>query len=487
VLQLMQIRALPALLGAACLVALGGCSEREGGPIAVAAIGGPPGFVDPNRVPLDPPSAFLLEAAAQGLVRFDAAGEIEPALAQSWIVSDDGLRYTFRIRRTDWHGGGRVTAREVANRLRAAAAPGSRNPLKPILGLIDEIEPMTDEVLEIALKAPRPNFLQLLAQAELAILKDGIGTGPYRAARQGDGSMFLSLPPVEDGEADPAQPPIALRGERAALAVAHFGLDGADLVVGGTAGDLPIARAADPPNAALVFDPVGGLFGLVFERGEGALAQPAARRALGMAVDRDGIVAALAVPGLAPRASLLPAGLDEQPAAAEPDWAGAALAARRQEAARTLATLAGGDPIRVRVAMPAGPGYRLIFAYLRRDWRVIGVEAVAVAPGAPADLRFVDAVAPTTMATWYLRNFTCDRGRVCAPEADAALAAARTTQDRAERLDLIAKADRMLTEAAVFLPIAAPVRWSLVSPRLTGFRRNPFGRHSPVELIARRQ
>jgi hypothetical protein len=34
------------------------------------------------------------------------------------------------------------------------------------------------------------------------------------------------------------------------------------------------------------------------------------------------------------------------------------------------------------------------------------------------------------------------------------------------------------------VPIAAPVRWSLVSPRLTGFRRNVFGRHAPGELIA---
>ena len=88
--------------------------------------------------PLDPPSAFLIEAVAQGLVRFDAAGEIEPALAQSWIVSDDGLRYTFRLRRAQWADGGRVTAEQVAARLRAALSRASRNPLKPVLGAIDD-------------------------------------------------------------------------------------------------------------------------------------------------------------------------------------------------------------------------------------------------------------------------------------------------------------------------------------------------------------
>jgi hypothetical protein len=33
------------------------------------------------------------------------------------------------------------------------------------------------------------------------------------------------------------------------------------------------------------------------------------------------------------------------------------------------------------------------------------------------------------------------------------------------------------------VPIAAPVRWTLVAPRLTGFRRNMFARHPPAELI----
>ena len=88
----------------------------------------PPRLANPNLQPLDPPSAFLTEALAQGLVRFDAAGEIEPALAQSWIVSDDGLRYTFRLRRTAWAGGEPVTAEQVAARLRAALEPGEPQP-----------------------------------------------------------------------------------------------------------------------------------------------------------------------------------------------------------------------------------------------------------------------------------------------------------------------------------------------------------------------
>jgi len=475
----MTIRALFA--AGALLLLGGGCAREETGPVGVSAIGGAPAIADPNRAPLDAPSAFLIEASAQGLVRFDADGEIEPALAQSWIVSDDGLRYTFRLRRTEWAGGGKVTAQQVVARLRSVLGRASRNPLKPIFGVVRQIEAMTEEVLEITLRAPRTNFLQLLAQPELAVLAGTRGTGPYLANPQPEGGFLLSLPIPEEEEA-PEEPPIALRGEPASAAVARFMAGGSDLVVGGTAGDLPLVRAADPAAAVLQFDPVAGLFGLVFQRTDGPLAEPAARRALAMALDRDAMVAALGVPGLLARVSLLPPGLEEVPQPAAPDWTAVPLVVRRQEA-RTLT--ASEAPLRLTVAMPEGVGYRLVFAYLRRDWRAIGVETERVAPDADADVRFIDRVAPATMTAWYLRHFTCELNRLCSAQADQALAAARETPSVPERRALLAKADALMTEAVLFVPIAAPVRWSLVSPRITGFRRNVFGRHAPSELIAR--
>ena len=481
----MPIRTAPLRAAGAALILLAGCGGRETGPVTVTAIGNAPALANPNLVPLDAASAFLAIAAAQGLVRFNALGQIEPALAQSWIVSDDGLRHTFRIRRINWTGGGRVTAQQVVARLRAATSTGSRSPLKPILGSIARIEAMTDEVLEITLKGPRPDFLELLAQPELGMLLNGRGTGPYRVAPGPDGSVLLTLPqPEDEEEPPPAAESIALRADRASFAVARFIAGGADLVIGGTAADLPIVRAADPAAGALQFDPVAGLFGLAFERRDGLLSEPAARRALAMALDRDGIVAALGATGLVPRTALLPPGLEEVPAPAQAEWASSPLPERRAFARRAIADLAGGEPVRLRVAIPDGPGYRLLFAFLRRDWRAIGVEAERVPADAGADLRLLDSVAPATMAAWYLRQFTCDRGRACDGGADAALAAARETRDPAERRALLAKADAILSDAAIFVPIAAPVRWSLVSPRLTGFRRNKFGLHAPGELIA---
>jgi peptide/nickel transport system substrate-binding protein len=151
--------------------------------VAISAIGEPAKLVNQNPTPHDTQAALLLQATAQGLVRFEAGGQILPGLAQRWIVSDDGLRYTFRLAPLNWTGDGKVGAEQVVQRLRAAASPASRNRLKPVLGAIDEIVPMTEDVFEISLKSPRPRFLELLAQPELSILSDGRGSGPCTAAR----------------------------------------------------------------------------------------------------------------------------------------------------------------------------------------------------------------------------------------------------------------------------------------------------------------
>jgi peptide/nickel transport system substrate-binding protein len=479
----MVTRLPPPLHLLAATLLLAACGDKESGPVAISAIGAGPRIVNPNHEPPDAPSAILMEAAAQGLVRFDAGGEIEPALAQRWIVSDDGLRYTFRLGKAAWDGDGRVTADQAVARLKAAAAPASRNPLRPILGAIDDIVAMTDDVLEISLRSPRPNFLQLLAQPEMAIVRAGRGAGPYVAERQPDGSVRLSLPRKDEEERETA-PPLLLRGEPAAAAVARFGGGQADLVLGGTLADLPLARKAGTPAAQLRFDPVGGLFGLAFTAADGPFARVETRQALAMAIDRPGLAAALAVPGLAARQSLLPPGIEGLAQTSAPAWIRDPLPARQARAAALLREAsAGGGRLRVRVALPAGPGLKLMFARLRRDWAAVGVEAVSVPAGAPADLRLVDEAAPAALASWYLRHFSCDAGPVCDPAADEMMAAARIAPDAASRRGLLANADRILAGLGPFIPLTAPVRWSLVAPRLTGFRPNVFGRHPVGELV----
>ena len=126
-----------------------------------------------------------MSSAAQGLVRFDARGQIEPGLAERWNVTDDGLSYIFRLQSSEWPDGGKVTAYQVARLLKRQLAERSRNEIKDTFGVISEIVPMTERVLEIRLIAPRPNLLQLLAQPAMGISRDGQGKCHPHVQRRG--------------------------------------------------------------------------------------------------------------------------------------------------------------------------------------------------------------------------------------------------------------------------------------------------------------
>src|SRR5882762_7971695 len=139
------------LIAIAAALSAAGCRRTpDDGPLAVSVIDGRLALTDPNQGSLGPAEAALINATAQGLVRYDATGQIEPGLAIRWAISEDGLYYTFRLAAIEG-----IDAEQVARRLRAVIATRSHNPLKPILGAISEIVAVTPAVVEIRLKAAR--------------------------------------------------------------------------------------------------------------------------------------------------------------------------------------------------------------------------------------------------------------------------------------------------------------------------------------------
>lgn len=480
-------RAILSLFAALALTVAGCGSATTDAPLEASVIGGAPRIVDPNLTPPAPPSALILQATAQGLVRFDATGQIEPALAERWIVSDEGRSFIFRLRPLRWGDGARLDAEDVARRLRATLGPHSRNPLKPLLGAIDEIVAVTPQVVDIRLSSPRPNLIQLLAQPEMAILSGATGSGPFAVVGRDNGALLLRPRPDPDAEAPvpiAAHREVRLRGERAGLAVARFAAGRSELVSGGTFADLAVARAADTPRGTLRFDPVAGLFGLAITRSEGFLGDADNRRAMAMAIDRDRIVGTFGVSGWQPAIAIVPLGLPDLPSPAAPDWAGNPIAERRTAASAQVARWRTrfGPPTTLRIAAPEGPGSRLLIALIAIDLRAIGVDAVAALPGEDAELVLIDAVAPGDIASWYLRRFACAEGHPCTPESEAALDAARTAPTSAERTYFLAEADRQLAAIVPFIPIASPLRWSLVAPSLDGWRESPRGWH-PLDAL----
>jgi peptide/nickel transport system substrate-binding protein len=422
----------------------------------------------------------LFSAVAQGLVRFDARGEIEPGVAERWNVSDDGLSYIFRLTKEEWPSGRSITAKDVVRIFKRQIGPESRNPIKDTVGAIHEVVAMTDRVIEIRLLAPRPNLLQLLAQPQFGLLRDREGSGPFRLSDKPQPGNILRLSrsvPGPDG--DESRREIVLLSEAsAAQAIRAFTDHKTDLVLGGSFVDLPLTRNADIPRAAFRFDPVAGLFGLVPARKGGPLAERDVRVLLNQAINRDALVAALIVPGLSPRATLLQPGLEGLGTPAAPSWLAEPGDQRRARLAAEANRLFGDAerPV-LRIALPEGPGARILLDRLARDWAPLGIRVAPAEKGVATDLRLVDAVAPSTSPAWFLRQFRCGVTPICDPKADELLDAARAAPVAAQRGALLAEAARMIDEETLYLPIAAPVRWSLVSPSVSGFATNRFARH----------
>ena len=465
---------------AALVLAAPGCRQRDDGTVNATVIGPKPRLVDPAGGLVRPGDGVLLSAVAQGLVRFDARGDIEPGLAERWNVSDDGLSYIFRLAKGNWPSGRPITARDVVRIFKLQIATASRNPIKDAVGAIDEVVAMTDRVIEIRLLAPRPNLLQLLAQPEFALLREGEGSGPFVLSDEPQPSGRLRLGrEVEGPDGDESRREIVfLSGEPAAEAIRAFASRKTDLVLGGGFIDLPLTRNADIPRASLQFDPVEGLFGLVPARRGGPLAERDVRLLLHQAIDRDAVVAALNVPGLVPRATVLQPGLEGLGEPAAPAWVAEPADQRRRRLIAEADRLFGeADRPIIRIALPEGPGARILLGRLARDWAPLGVRVAPAEKDIATDLRLVDAVAPSTSPAWFLRQFRCAETPICQPEADELLDAARAAPVAAQRAALLAESARLIDEAVLFLPIAAPVRWSLVSQSISGFAPNRFARH----------
>lgn len=466
-----------ALLGA---VPLSGCGRRsDAGPVVVSAIGGAPKLGDSSLGALDTPSRLLVDSTAQGLVRFDAAGQIEPGVAERWIVIDDGMSYIFRLRDAEWSDGRPVDAEEVVAILRRQIANRSDNSLLPFLSAIDEIVEMTPQVIEIRLKRPRPDLLKLFAQPELALFRTRPpgGSGPFRITETyRDGAMLRpAFDPARSPDEEAAEPGperhVRLIGERAARAIARFAARDSDMVTGGTFAEWPLLGSAAIAQANQRIDPAAGLFGLAIVSRKGFLAEAANRAVVARSVDRQAIVTAFA-PGWNATSQLLPDRLDSG-AAPTPGWVASATDTTSAIDRVNSWRAAHDGPLLLRIALPSGPGSTILYGIVAAGLQRIGIDTQRVAIDADADLRLIDAVAPYDSARWYLAT-AC---QPCGADAQTAVDAARDAPTLVLRAARIAEADAAVAADIAYIPVARPLRWSLVALRLGQWQGNSRAWH----------
>ena len=185
------------------LVTLGAAALAAAQPAGTLLVGlvAEPVNLDPAQV-TDLNSNRVGRRVVATLVTFpDESTQIVPGLAESWTVSKDGLRYTFKLRRgVAFHDGSPFNAEAVKFSIERQINP--EHPFNKLgkypfanffFGNVKAVEVVDDATVEFVLKEPRASFLAVLTAGAASIVSptavrklgadypsQPVGTGPFK-------------------------------------------------------------------------------------------------------------------------------------------------------------------------------------------------------------------------------------------------------------------------------------------------------------------
>lgn len=268
-----------------------------------------PKSLDPQAVTATNDFRILVNVF-DGLVRFrKGTMEVEPALAKSWTISDDGLTYRFQLREdVTFHDGTPFDAEAVKftfDRMLQTDHPFHDTgpfPLAFFFSAIDAVTVVDPLTVEFTLREPYAPFLSALAYptglivSPAAVAEAGaefgrqpVGTGPFRFdAWEPDAKVVLGRNDDYWGDAPALEGvefrPIVDAGARTAQMLGGE----IDLMVEAPANDLAMFRT-DP--GFVVHEEAGPhLWFLILNTKEGPFADKRVRQAVNYAIDKQAIV-----------------------------------------------------------------------------------------------------------------------------------------------------------------------------------------------------
>ncbi|MED5402270.1 MAG: ABC transporter substrate-binding protein, partial [SAR324 cluster bacterium] len=129
----------------------------------------------------------------EGLTRINQNAEVLPALAESWIISADGLTYSFKLRNgVKFHDGSAFDSADVVFSLERARSEKSTNAQKALFAAIEDVNAQGANTVIVTLKTPTGNFLFNMGWGDAVIVDSAsaasnkskpVGTGPFTFKR----------------------------------------------------------------------------------------------------------------------------------------------------------------------------------------------------------------------------------------------------------------------------------------------------------------
>ncbi|WP_300390028.1 ABC transporter substrate-binding protein [Fusobacterium sp.] len=140
----------------------------------------------------------------EGLLMPNTKGELIPAIAEEYSVSEDGLYYTFKIREgIKFHNGNPLDVKDVEFSLKRMSGKDGFPPSSALFQEIEDIKVLDGNRVQIKLKEADSAFIYSLTEGIVPdenadqLDKNPIGTGPFRIA-QYDREQQLVLDRFDD-------------------------------------------------------------------------------------------------------------------------------------------------------------------------------------------------------------------------------------------------------------------------------------------------
>lgn len=351
-----RLRGARLALGLALLLAAGGLDAQAQTPTSqntlVLLRGGDSVTLDPARSN-DSESVLATSQIYEGLVRFkEESLQVEPCLAESWQVAEDGLSWTFRLRRgVAFHDGTPLTAQAAALSIARQIDPAhpfhtpGMYTAKSLFEHVSAAEVVDSATLRLRLARPAAGLLSALAAPQAVIVSPltlanwsrdpaarPAGTGPFQFVDWKRGScVVLARNQGYWGEKPDIERLVLRTVPDAAVRLKELQARRADLATG-----LPpslLALAEKTPGVHLLQVPGLSIAYLGLNTQRGPFKKPGVRRALALALDREAVVRLVYGPQAQPASSLLPPAVLRQEGQAEPP-------AHRADAAQARSLLA---------------------------------------------------------------------------------------------------------------------------------------------------
>ncbi|RWP03988.1 ABC transporter substrate-binding protein [Mesorhizobium sp.] len=471
------------ILTAAALVLANGASALATRTDLVIGITLEPPHLDPTAGAAAAIDEVLYANVFEGLTRIGPNGEVLPALAESWTVSDDGKVYIFKLHSgVKFHDGTDFSADDVKFSLDRARADNSVNAQKGLFAAIGAVEMVDPATVRITLKNPQSSFLYNMGWGDAVIVapetadtnkEKPVGTGPFKFQTWAKGSSITLI------RSD------AYWGAPVSLDKAEFRIvtDAAAAVPALLSGDVQAFPFFDPDSVAQIQgDPrfkvvIGATEGetiLSMNNKKPPFDRLQVRQAISFALDRKAIIDGASA-GLG-----VPIGSHMSPAnKAYVDLTG--LYPHNVEKARELLKKAGlANGFKATLKLPPPPYARLGGEIIASQLRDVGID-LQIVPVEWAqwldqvftrkdyDLTIVSHTEPNDIDIYSRKDYYFNYDN---PTFDKIIADLNLTSDEAKRMTLFGEAQKILADDAVVGFLYELPKVGVWDAKLEGFWEN---------------